>query len=858
MMELLVLGALVMSIMALVKASDALKRAEALEQRQRELAQHSSVAQWPALSTAASLEDVVPPPSPVALPGPEIKLEQAAAPVAPLPVGAHTTPPPLPKPAAVPPVLKPTAPALSFEQFLGAKLFAWLGGLALFLGVVYFVKYAFERNMIPPAVRCGLGFATGTALTLVGLWLKDSKRYTVMAQSLAATGVLVLYGVTFAAHALYQFPLFTTGSTFALMSVVTVVAILLAVRMDSQVVAVLGIIGGFLTPPLCSTGQDNPVALFSYIALLDIGVLVLAQRKSWQYLAPLAVVGTLLMQFGWVLRFVVFGHAYEASDKGWIIVAVFAGFAWLFSAAAAACKRRDPKGLAVALSALALALSAMLMAFLLLDHAISTPPVRLYTFVLLINGSVLWVAWQHRALLWAQTVVGALTFLHMALWTGIRLNADLLVTALGVYLVFGLLHSLFAVLTQRHALTIARAVWMPFALLIIAIFNVALPDPALVFGFAALLSVLLLIMATRLQQPVLPLASVLSVLAVEVCWHGEHFSGDAVHRVLFWYLGFLALFTLFPFLTHRTWTEKKMPWIAACVASIGTFLLWHVTLVRIMPEAESMGLLPAAFIFLPLLGLLWIRKQHTPDNPARMTQLAWFGGTALLFLTLVFPVQFGKESLTLGWALEGAALCWLFLRVPHTGLRYTALGLLTVAFARLALNPAVLTYHERSGAPVINWFLYTYGLVACAMFAAAWFLKPPHDKLGELNLRGLFCAFGGVLLFLLMNIEIADAFTVPSERFVTFQFYGNLARDMTYTIAWSLFALALLGLGFWTRTAATRYTGIGLLGVALLKLFFHDLAGISGIYRIGALMVVAVIAFAASFLYQRFAERAEK
>jgi uncharacterized membrane protein len=60
------------------------------------------------------------------------------------------------------------------------------------------------------------------------------------------------------------------------------------------------------------------------------------------------------------------------------------------------------------------------------------------------------------------------------------------------------------------------------------------------------------------------------------------------------------------------------------------------------------------------------------------------------------------------------------------------------------------------------------------------------------------------------------------------------------------------------RTAATRYTGIGLLGVALLKLFFHDLAGISGIYRIGALMVVAVIAFAASFLYQRFAERAEK
>ena len=845
MMELLALGALVMSIIALVKASDALRRTEALERRLRKESQPLLLEPTPTLK-------------------PEIKAAESAASVPPPSIAAqpsHSAPPPLPKPPALPPLIKretPAAPALNFEQFLGAKLFAWLGGLAMFLGIVYFVKFAFERNMIPPAVRCGLGFATGLGLVLSGMWLNRRERYRVLAQSLAATGIVALYGVTFAAHSLYQFPLFSVGFTFALMSVITAVAILLAMRMEAQVVAVLGMIGGFLTPPLCSTGQDNPLALFGYIALLDIGVLIVAQRQRWHYLAVLAAAGTLLMQLGWALKYVVFGDTYEGNEKGWIIVAVFAGFAWLFSAASEACKRRDPKHLSVPFSALALALSAMLMAFLLLDNTINTPALRLYTFVLLINGSVLWVAWQHRSLLWAQTVFGVLTFLHLALWTGIRLNADLLVTALSIYLVFGLLHSLFAVLTKRNPMTIARAVWMPFALLIIAIFNVALPNPELVFGFAALLSGLLLIMATRLQQPVLPLAAVLSVLAVEVCWHGKHFSGDDVHRALLWYLGFLALFTLFPFLTNRTWTDKRMPWIAACVASIGTFLLWHVTLRRIMPEAESMGLLPAAFSLLPLLGLLWIRKQHTPDNPACMTQFAWFGGTTLLFLTLIFPVQFGKEWLTLGWALEGAALCWLYLRVPHPGLRYTALGLLTVAFARLALNPAVLTYHERSGVPVLNWFLYTYGLVACAMFAAARFLKPPHDKLGELNLRGLFCAFGGVLLFLLVNIEIADAFTVPPERFVTFQFYGNLARDMTYTIAWSLFALVLLMLGFWARTAATRYTGIGLLGVALVKLFFHDLAGISGIYRIGALMVVAVIAFAASFLYQRFAERAEK
>ena len=75
---------------------------------------------------------------------------------------------------------------------------------------------------------------------------------------------------------------------------------------------------------------------------------------------------------------------------------------------------------------------------------------------------------------------------------------------------------------------------------------------------------------------------------------------------------------------------------------------------------------------------------------------------------------------------------------------------------------------------------------------------------------------------------------------------------MTYSIAWALYALVLLMIGIWQRNAPTRYAGIGLLAMTLLKLFVHDLAKIESIYRIGALMVVAVIALAASFLYQRF------
>ncbi|HAL73114.1 MAG TPA: hypothetical protein DCP71_15220, partial [Verrucomicrobiales bacterium] len=81
-----------------------------------------------------------------------------------LPPPMAANPPPIPQTPQAPLPLrssptKATKPAISLEQFLGVKLFAWIGGLALFLGIVFFVKYAFERNLISPALRTAIGFA---------------------------------------------------------------------------------------------------------------------------------------------------------------------------------------------------------------------------------------------------------------------------------------------------------------------------------------------------------------------------------------------------------------------------------------------------------------------------------------------------------------------------------------------------------------------------------------------------------------------------------------------------------------------------------------------------------------------------
>jgi len=828
------------------------------------------------------------------------------------------------------------------------------------------VKLSIERGWISPELRTAIGFVIGIGLVGGGIVVQRRERYATLAHTLCATGIVVLYGVNFAAHALWRIPPLNEALVaFAMMTLITAAAFLLAVRLNAQVVAILGMLGGFLTPVLCSTGRDNPFGLFSYIALLDIGVLAVAKNKRWLHLTALAAAGTIFMHTGWMTKFF-HSSQYAIGSATWVPVTVFLGFAALFSLAAWWSKQRDAGDLFPAGSALALCGSAMVAAFVFLGFgAITERPLLLYTFVLGINAIALRVVWHQSRVAMAQGIIGSLTFIHLSIWTTNRLTPETLPHALGIYLVFGLLHTAFAVLMERKsplqpsfsgwvpilslvlllmpvlcldtmslmvwpatliidlliiglavvsgrlmpvlaALTltlVTAASWLlrwprelggaltpfllvvggfavlfglagsflsrklpkvafasllpvssailPFLLLILATLRLQIANPSPVFGLALLLTVFLLGLVRISGITALAPTALGCVLALEWAWHGQSFHAEHATLPLLWYLGFHAIFTAFPFVFQQQFAARKLPWITSAAAGIGTFSLVYRLVGKAWPN-EMMGLLPITFAIVPLLGLVFILKQHGTENPARLTQLAWFGGVALFFITLIFPIQFEKQWITIGWALEGAALCWLFRRVPHPGLRGTGTVLLVASFVRLALNPAVLEYQIRGETPILNWQLYAYSLSALAMFFAAFWLTPPTHLWSKLNLRGLFCSLGGILLFLLLNIEIADAFTPAGERSITFDFDGNLARDMTYTISWALFALTLLVLGIWKRNAPTRYAGIGLLAVTLLKLFLHDLANIDSGYRIGALIGVAIIALAASFLYQRF------
>jgi uncharacterized membrane protein len=263
-----------------------------------------------------------------------------------------------------------------------------------------------------------------------------------------------------------------------------------------------------------------------------------------------------------------------------------------------------------------------------------------------------------------------------------------------------------------------------------------------------------------------------------------------------------------------------------------------------------MGLVPAAFVLPAAVGVIALLKLYQAEPATGDTRLAWQGGALLLFVSLIFPLQFHREWITLGWAFEGLALLWLFRQLPHRGLRLVAVVLLTAAFVRLAFNPAVLEYHPRTRTRIWNWYLYAYGLTTLSLLAGVRLFGSPRPTKAEESAPAFLGSLGVILAFLLLNLEIADYFSIGPT--LTFSFTGNFARDMTYSIAWALFALGLIIAGMRIKQRAARYAGVALLGVTLGKLFLHDLSDLSELYRIGAFVGVAIILIAASFIYQRF------
>lgn len=236
------------------------------------------------------------PSAPSGEPEPEPRVSPPIPPQPPPPVAQ--IPRPSPSISAAPPMPSPirTRPidAERLESIVGRRWLGWAAVVLILLATAFFLKYAFDNRWIGELGRVAIGVAAGIALTTAG-YRYHARKWRVFSQILTGGGVVLLYLTAYASFGYYH--LATQKAAFIYMAILIAEAAGLALLYDAPAIAVMALLGGFLVPVLLRSDRDQYCALFSYIAAIDLGALVLLKR--WWSLSSIGFFGTHLLFWLW-------------------------------------------------------------------------------------------------------------------------------------------------------------------------------------------------------------------------------------------------------------------------------------------------------------------------------------------------------------------------------------------------------------------------------------------------------------------------------------------------------------------------------------------------------------------------------
>lgn len=184
------------------------------------------------------------------------------------------------------------------EKFIGENLVNKIGIAILVLGIAFFVKYAIDKNWINEVGRVSIGLFCGAVLVGVAHYLR--RTYRSFSSVLAGGGIAVFYFTI--AFAFHQYHLVSQAAAFVLMVVITGFAVALSLLYNKLELAVIAAVGGFLTPFLVSSGEGNYVVLFTYLVILNAGLLNLSYFKRWPLINILSLFFTELIVAGWMIQ----------------------------------------------------------------------------------------------------------------------------------------------------------------------------------------------------------------------------------------------------------------------------------------------------------------------------------------------------------------------------------------------------------------------------------------------------------------------------------------------------------------------------------------------------------------------------
>ncbi|MDE2005974.1 MAG: DUF2339 domain-containing protein [Rhodospirillales bacterium] len=825
------------------------------------------------------------PPVPETAPPRPTIAEVLAAPVAP------EAPPPAPvrKPAAVAPPPAPAPARESVEQRLTSRWLLWLGALALGLGGVFLVKYAADAGLLGPPARVALGVLIGGALMAAGEWARHhggaaTGRTDYVPPALSAAGVSIAYSALFAAFDLYH--LLPPLLAFLALGAVSVGAVLLAVP-QGPLVALLGVIGGFVTPAL--VGSDHPSAwgLFVFLLFLTAAGLWMLRYTRAVWLGAATLAGALLWPALWLAAF--FG-AHDGAAVGTYLIAlaamaVFVPSPSLLAADAPPLGARRP-GAAAILAWVALAAIAILVfALLRMDRYGEASRGALFGFVAL----CLFLAWRAPGFDLAAPLALLPVLAGIAAWYIPRLIVG--GPAVGSFSPFAIGTALPAppgAAVALPALPRFLGTTFVFALAFAATgyawFRRA-PRPAVWAGLSAAAPVLLFAVAYwrvedfRLSLNWAAIALALAAAMVAAAARVRREGGPAVALAAYAAAAIAALSLGAAMTLREAWLTVALAielpalgWIAVRLMlpqlRFVAGVVAAAVLIRLAanPDLSAYPIVPgAAFSWLLYgYGIPAIAFFAAARLFARLRDdwlITLLEGGALAFAALLGTLEIHNILLgpvgTRYGLLEPClqTIVWLAIALgldarPQWAARPVALwgrrALSGLAVAQIVLvlllwrNP-LWSYEPVGTLPVLNLLLLAYGVPA-ALLALQLRGAPPRRTWTWVR-RALVL----VLLFAEISLEVRHLYhgsVLVGGRTSDAEWYA-------YSAAWLLFAGGLLAIGIRGGSVAVRYGALAVLLVVVLKVFLSDMAALTGLLRVASFFGLGLALIGVGYLYQR-------
>lgn len=808
-----------------------------------------------------------------------------------------TEPPtPIEEPAAAP---APVAAAArdSFEQRLTSRWLVWLGAVTMALGGTFLVKYSIDYGWLGPTARVLLGFLIGCALVGGGDWLRRrpdqmavaALRANYVPPALTAAGLFTGFGSVYAAFGLYD--LISPLVAFVLLAALVAAAVALSI-LQGPFIALLGIIGGFVTPMLIPSDAPSAWGLFTYLLLLIAGSLAVVRIMVWWWVAWAAIAGVFLWVFVWFA-----GGIWKPGDALPIGV-----FLVLTAAAFIATMRREgapvpaltwqdrisllimPEGVVYGATSVIALLVFMLVR---MDGYGTTSLVVLAVIALLyllagrrdpahdrlsIVAAVLTLfaiaAWHLPQIITEPTAMGVVEGRPTGFVPGPIVPPELMaflgVTA-GFAALFGIGGFLALWSAARQGLWAALSAAMPVALLAIAYWRIL--DFATDLRWAAIALALAGVFVVAVQQlrprrgdpgfdealgayslAVVASLGLAATMALQEAW---------LTVALALQLPALAWIHLrLNLASHRR--------IAKIVATI--------VLARLVLNPEifsySLGRVP---------GLNWVLYGYGIPAAAFFVASRWFAQTArdrvvlllesgaLVFAVLLVTLEIRslvtgpldredypllEQSLqSIAWLAIAFALLLQDAREPRPvtswGWRILAgLGAAQVLVLQLLVFNPRWNHTAVGSLPIFNLLLLAYAVPAAFALVFAWQLR----RQGQAQLALAAGAIGFVLSFAYVTFELRHAF---QGTFIDARGRSD-AEWYAYSALWLAYGGVLLALGIHLRSAYLRYASLAVVMLTVAKVFITDMADLQDLWRVASFMGLGLCLVGIGYLYQRF------